>query len=149
MFTNHATGSRHPASCLKQVVCPALELLTFNAIIFDVAAPVSAALLFLSLLLVIDPMQLQDVSFSPSCMQIRTAYKIQKYWGQNLALLSCMQETFVLFLEFGHATSYFIKQITNEMNTMNTLLPNAKESQFWLKMQPVPSDKKNLKQVRL
>jgi hypothetical protein len=29
--------------------CPALELLTFNAIIFDVAAPVSAALLFLSL----------------------------------------------------------------------------------------------------
>ena len=90
-------------------------------------------------------MQLQDVSFSPSCMQIRTAYKIQKYWGQNLALLSCMQETFVLFLEFGHATSYFIKQITNEMNTMNTLLPNAKESQFWLKMQPVPSDKKKSK----
>ena len=137
MSTNHGTGSWHPASCLKQVVSePALELLTFNVIIFDVAAPVSAALLFLSLLLVIDPMQLQDVSFSPSCMQIRTAYKIQKYWGQNLALLSCMQETFVLFLEFGHATSYFIKQITNEMNTMNTLLPNAKESLFWLNMQP-------------
>jgi len=52
MFTNHATGSRHPASCLKQVVCPALELLTFNAIIFYVAAPVSAALLFLSLFFV-------------------------------------------------------------------------------------------------
>ena len=52
MFTNHATGSRHPASCLKQVVCPALELLTFNVIIFYVAAPVSAALLFLSLFFV-------------------------------------------------------------------------------------------------
>ena len=53
MFTNHATGSRHPASCLKQVVSePALELLTFNVIIFYVAAPVSAALLFLSLFFV-------------------------------------------------------------------------------------------------
>jgi len=50
MSTNHGTGSWHPASCLKQVVSePALELLTFNVIIFYVAAPVSAALLFLSL----------------------------------------------------------------------------------------------------
>ena len=53
MSTNHGTGSWHPASCLKQVVSePALELLTFNVIIFDVAAPFSAALLFLSLFFV-------------------------------------------------------------------------------------------------
>jgi len=70
-----------------------------NAIIFYVAVPVSAAsatLRFLSLLLVIDPMQLNDVSFSSSCMQIRTDRIIKKCQGQNLALLSCMQATFAL-----------------------------------------------------
>ena len=83
-----------------------------NAIIFDVAAPVSAAsatLRFLSLLLVIDPMQLHDVSFSPSCMQIRTDRIIQKCQGQNLS-------TFILhagnlctsFLEFG-MQRHFVK----------------------------------------
>lgn len=82
-----------------------------NAIIFGVAAPVSAAstLRFLSLLLVIDPMHLHDVSFSLSCIQIRTARIIQKCRRQNLALLSCMHATFVLVFWSLDMQRHFVK----------------------------------------
>jgi hypothetical protein len=57
---------------------------------------------FLSLLLVIDPMQLQDVSFSPFCVQIQTAYKIQKCWGQNLSFMQGNLCTILWSLDMQH-----------------------------------------------
>jgi hypothetical protein len=58
---------------MSECAPPALKLLMSNGIVFDVAA---AALPFLSLLLVIDPMRLQEVSLSPFCMQTGTVHNI-------------------------------------------------------------------------
>lgn len=54
---------------------PCIEAFMSNGIVFDVSA---AAVLFLSLLLVIDPMRLQEVSFSPFCVQTGTVHKNSK-----------------------------------------------------------------------
>lgn len=92
--------------------CPALELLMSNAIIFDVAAP---ALPFLSLFFLAETVSPTVVPVTIvgdrsnatsgcvvfSLLHANTnspqGHKIQKCWGQNLTLLFCRQDIFVLF----------------------------------------------------
>ena len=86
--------------------CPALELLTFNAIIFDVAAPVSAALLFLSLFFVERKQETPTVTIvgdrsnaTSGCVVFSLLHANTNCLqdSKNTGDLSCMQKTFVLF----------------------------------------------------
>lgn len=132
----------HSAASFKQVVsvqviiweCPALKLLMSNGIVFDVAA---AALPRLSLLLVIDPMRLQEVSFSLFCMQTETVQKIQKRWGHAAALFTYLaRRKYISLYSFRNTTQYSVS-LNNQCNAMASW--QLEYSQFLIAAKDLPS----------